>query len=49
MLQLISARTTSVLDFGKVRLGAFAPTLAPTTDAAKVRLGAFAPTLQPAR
>jgi hypothetical protein len=31
----------------KVRLGAYAPTLAPTADASKVRLGAYAPTLAP--
>ena len=49
MLHLISARVASVIDFGKVHLGAFAPALAPTVDAAKVRLGAFAPTVQPAR
>ena len=35
----------STADSGKVRLGAFAPTLAATADAGKVRLGAFAPTL----
>jgi hypothetical protein len=39
----------TVADAGKVRLGAFAPTLAPTADAGKVRLGAFAPTLAPPR
>ena len=35
----------SVQDFGKVALGGFAPTLAPTHDSGKVRLGGFAPTL----
>lgn len=34
---------------GKVRLGGYAPTLAPTADAGKVRLGGYAPTLSPAR
>ena len=37
----------TVADAGKVRLGAFAPTIAPTHDAGKVRLGAFAPVLAP--
>jgi hypothetical protein len=32
-----------------VRLGAYAPTLAPVADAGKVRLGAYAPTLRPPR
>jgi hypothetical protein len=39
----------NVADSGKVRVGAFAPTLAPTTDAGRVRLGAFAPSLPPGR
>ena len=39
---VVSSATT---DAGKVRLGAFAPTLPTTADAGKVRLGAFAPTL----
>ena len=42
------ANIAAVVDAGKVRLGGFAPTLAPTADAAKVRLGGFAPTLAPA-
>ena len=45
----IAACVATVIDTGKVRLGAFAPTLAPTADASKVRLGAFAPTLPLAR
>ena len=40
----IFAVPSLIADAGKVRLGAFAPTLA-TADAGKVRLGAFAPTL----
>jgi len=38
----------SIIDALKVRLGGFAPTLAPTHDASKVRLGGFAPTVAPA-
>lgn len=37
-----------VADNGKVRLGGFAPTLAPTHDTGKVRLGGFSPSLPPA-
>ena len=44
-----NALVASVADFGKVRLGGYAPTLAPTADAGKVRLGGYAPTLPPAR
>jgi hypothetical protein len=35
-------------DAGKVRLGGYAPTLAPSHDAGKVRLGGYAPTIAPA-
>ena len=46
--RMISA--TTIADIGKVRLGGFAPTLAPATvDTGKVRLGGFAPTLAPSR
>jgi hypothetical protein len=49
----VISTTTCVLapttDSGKVRLGAFVPTLPPVADARKVRLGAFAPTLPPVR
>ncbi|HJS86819.1 MAG TPA: hypothetical protein VJ779_15295 [Acetobacteraceae bacterium] len=39
-----------IADAGKVRLGGFAPALAPATaDAGKVRLGGFAPALPPVR
>ena len=44
MFALTNASAPTV-DFGKVRLGAYAPTLG-TTDAGKVRLGAYAPVLQ---
>jgi hypothetical protein len=49
MFFAISGCAAAIIDSGKVRLGAFAPTLAPTTDAGKVRLGAFAPALAPTR
>ena len=49
MFFAISGCAAAIIDSGKVRLGAFAPALAPTTDAGKVRLGAFAPTLAPTR
>lgn len=39
---------SSVADAGKVRLGGYAPTLAPTHDAGKVRLGGYASTIAPA-
>jgi len=46
--QLTSTKITA--DAGKVRLGGFAPALAPATaDAGKVRLGGFAPALAPSR
>jgi hypothetical protein len=38
----------AVQDAGKVRLGGYAPTLAPSHDAGKVRLGGYAPTIAPA-
>lgn len=38
----------SVKDNGRVKLGGFAPTLAPTHDAGKVRLGGFSPSVAPA-
>ncbi len=49
MLHHPTAMTAAVADAGKVRRGAYAPTLAPVGDAGKVRLGAYAPTLRPAR
>ena len=47
MLHFSSACSAAVIHSGKVRLGAFAPTLAPTGDIGKISLGAFAPTLPP--
>ena len=49
MLLSSAAVAAAVTDSGKVRLGGYAPTLAPTADAGKVRLGGYAPTLPPAR
>ena len=48
-MSLFTVRAVSIVDTGKVRLGGYAPTLAPTADAGKVRLGGYAPTLPPAR
>ncbi len=46
--RVVSAMT--IADAGKVRLGGFAPSLAPATaDAGKVRLGGFAPALPSVR
>jgi len=42
MHSFIVAPMASVNDSGKVRLGAYAPTLAPTADAGKVRLSVSA-------
>jgi hypothetical protein len=43
------AQPAIIADAGKVRLGGYAPTLAPSAvDAGKVRLGGYAPTLAPA-
>jgi hypothetical protein len=47
MMRHPTATTAAVTDTGKVRLGGYAPTLAPTADAGKVRLGGYAPTLAP--
>ena len=48
-MMLFTSPVAAVDDAGRVRLGAYAPTLAPTTDAGKVRLGAYAPSLPPGR